>query len=87
MSSLETAIIEKAINNGNALHSKVKMIQFGKYGVIGSKGNLYTVEFYRKADEKIVGCNCATRGHRLQTRRLSNLAWHRNGCAATGVDH
>ncbi len=61
MFSLETANIEKAINNAKALHPKVKMIEFGKYEVTGSKGNTYTVKCYRKGGEKIVECNCATR--------------------------
>jgi len=61
MFSLETANIEKTINNAKALHPKVKMIEFGTYEVTGSKGNTYTVKCYRKAGEKIVECNCATR--------------------------
>jgi hypothetical protein len=61
MFSLETANIEKAINNAKALHPKVKMVEFGTYEVTGSKGSIYTVKCYRKAGEKIVECNCATR--------------------------
>jgi hypothetical protein len=61
MFSLETANIQTAITNAKALHPKVKMIEFGKYEVMGSKGNIYTVRCYRQFGEKIVECNCATR--------------------------
>jgi hypothetical protein len=61
MFSLETTNIQKAITNAKALHPKVKMIEFGKYEVTGSLGNIYTVRCYRSAGEKIVECNCATR--------------------------
>ncbi len=53
MFSLETANIEKAINNAKALHPKVKMIEFGTYEVAGCKGNTYTMRCYRKGCEKM----------------------------------
>jgi hypothetical protein len=61
MFSLETANIQTAINNAKALHPKVKMVEFGKYEVTGSKGNTYTVRCYRQFGEKVVECNCKTR--------------------------
>jgi hypothetical protein len=76
MFSLETANIEKAINNAKALHPKVKMIEFGTYEVTGSKGNIYTVRCYRSAGEKIVECNCATRAGIACKHGLAAVSLH-----------
>lgn len=61
MFNLETTRLEKAIQNAKALHPKVKMVQFGKYLVSGSRGNNYTVNCYRLFGEKIVECSCPTK--------------------------
>ncbi len=62
MFNLQTPSIEPAITNAKALHPKVKMIEFGKYEVAGSKsGSFYTVKCYRQFGEKIVECTCKTR--------------------------
>jgi hypothetical protein len=51
----------KAIENAKALHPKVKMVEFGKYEVTGSKGNIYTVRCSRQNGQKVVDCSCQTR--------------------------
>jgi hypothetical protein len=76
MFNLETANIEKAITNAKALHPKVKMIEFGTYEVTGSTGNTYTVRCYRKAGEKIVECNCATRPNVACKHGLAAVSLH-----------
>ncbi len=76
MFSLETANIERAINNAKALHPKVKMIEFGTYEVTGSTGNTYIVRCYRAAGEKIVECNCATRAGVACKHGLAAVSLH-----------
>jgi uncharacterized Zn finger protein len=76
MFSLETTRLEKAIQNAKALHPKVRMIQFGKYQVSGSRGNAYTVKCYRLFGEKIVECSCPTKDGVACKHAVSALPLH-----------
>jgi len=61
MFSLETANIERAIERARKFHPKVKMIEFGRYEVTGSKG-VHTVRCFRDArGQKVVDCDCPTK--------------------------
>jgi hypothetical protein len=84
MFSLETANIERAIKSAKALHPKVKMIEFGTYEVTGSTGNTYTVRCYRKAGEKIVECNCATRDEIACKHSMAAVSLHSAMAAQRG---
>lgn len=52
--------LENAIKKAKKIHPKVKILDFGKYMVTGTKGNLYTVVC--KKDErtnlKLIECSC-----------------------------
>lgn len=61
MFNLETTDLTRAIQNAKALHPKVRMTEFGKYEVSGSKGKSYTVKCYRFFGEKVVECTCKTK--------------------------
>jgi hypothetical protein len=51
--------LEKAILRAKKIKPLVKMIEFGKYAVRGSKGDIYTVKFSRNSlGEKVVECDC-----------------------------
>ncbi len=51
--------LEKAILRAKKIKPLVKMIEFGKYAVRGSKGDIYTVKFSRNSlGEKIIECSC-----------------------------
>ena len=80
--------LEKAVTKAKTVKPIVRMIQFGKYAVQGSKGNFYTVECYRNdKGEKVVACECkgATRGvcyHSCSVLELHcTLAKHRTAVA------
>ena len=61
MFAIETTDLSRAIQNAKALHPKVRMVNFGKYTVTGSKGNEYTVKCYKLFGEKVIECNCRTK--------------------------
>ncbi len=51
--------LEKAILRAKKIKPLVKMIEFGKYAVRGSKGDIYTVKFSKNSHgEKIIECSC-----------------------------
>ena len=61
MFTIEKAEIAKAIERARELHPKVKLIEFGRYLVTGSKGKSYTVRCWKDRTGKNVDCTCQTR--------------------------
>jgi acetolactate synthase small subunit len=52
--------LENAIKKAKKIHPKVKVLDFGKYMVTGSKGNLYTVVCRKdeRTNQKVIACSC-----------------------------
>lgn len=52
--------LENAIKKAKKVHPKVKILDFGKYMVTGSKGNLYTVVCRKdeRTNLKVIACSC-----------------------------
>lgn len=52
--------LENAIKKAKKVHPKVKILDFGKYMVTGSKGNLYTVVCRKdeRTNQKVIACSC-----------------------------
>lgn len=52
--------LENAIKKAKKVHPKVNVLEFGKYMVTGSKGNLYTVVCRKdeRTSKKVVACSC-----------------------------
>jgi hypothetical protein len=73
---IEDTPIARAIQNAKALHPKVKMVEFEKYEVTGSKGRTYTVRCSRRNEQKVVDCTCQTRDFTACKHGMAAVSLH-----------